>query len=60
MDKYGKILDNQYDDLSEVDFYPPSDNRVLKSNIADIEGGDNYADYCKYIFKIYEEEGYYD
>lgn len=46
--------------LSEIDFYPPYDNRVLKSYIEDIEDGDNFADYCEYIFEIYEEEGYYD
>lgn len=37
--------------LTEKDFYPPSDNRELKSLIEDIEGGDNYSDYCKYIFQ---------
>ena len=46
--------------LTEADFYPPSDNRVLKSNIDDIYGGDTFADYCEYIFNLYEEEGYYE
>lgn len=46
--------------LTEADFYPPSDDRVLKSNIEDIYGGDTFADYCGYIFNLYEEEGYYD
>ena len=46
--------------LSEIDFCPPYDNRVLKSYIENIEGGDNFADYCEYIFELYEEEGYYD
>ena len=46
--------------LTEIDFYPPPDNRVWTSNIEDIDGGDNFADYCKYIFKLYEDEGYYD
>ena len=50
--------DNFY--LSESDFYPPSDSRVWKSYVEDIDGGDNFADYCEYIFKIYEDEGYYD
>lgn len=54
-------LDEQYHNcLTDNDFYPPSDNRVLKSYIEDINGGDNFADYCEYIFKLYEEEGYYD
>lgn len=46
--------------LSEEDFYPPSDNRYLKSYIEDINCGDNFADYCTYIFEILEEEEYYD
>lgn len=46
--------------LSESDFYPPSDDRVLESYIEDIDDGDNYVDYCRYIFKLYEDEGYYE
>ena len=63
------ILNKQYynhyskqDDycLSEIDFYPPSDDRVLESYVEDIDGGDNFADYCEYIFELYEEEDYYE
>lgn len=50
----------QYICLTESDFYPPSDNRVFKSYIDDINDGDNFNDYCKYIFSIYEEEEYWD
>jgi hypothetical protein len=46
--------------LRESDLYPPSDNRVLKSFVKDIYGGDNFADYCEDIFEFLEEEGYYD
>ena len=46
--------------LTEIDFYPPSDNRTWVSNIEDIDGGDNFADFCKYIFKLFDSEGYYD
>ena len=46
--------------LNERDFYPPPDNRVWETYIEDIDGGDNFADYCEYIFDIYEEEGYFD
>ena len=54
-------LNTQYTDcLTEVDFYPPIDNRVSKSYVQDINGGDNFADYCEYIFDLLEEEGYYD
>ena len=52
--------ENEYICLTEEDFYPPYDNRVLKSYVEDINGGDNFADYCKYIFAIYDEEDYYD
>lgn len=50
-----------YDEpLSEKDFYPPQDNRHWKSNIRDIANGDNFADYTRYIFNLYREEGYYE
>lgn len=63
-DFYPLSIDNKQDSceylLTENDFYPPSDNRFLKSYIEDIDGGDNFAEYCEYIFEIYEEEGYYE
>lgn len=62
-DKYNfdDILNEQCCDyLTEKDFYPPSDNRYLQSYIEDIDGGDNFADYCEYIFEVLEEEEYYD
>lgn len=46
--------------LKESDFYPPHDDRVWKSNIEDIEGGDNFVDFCDEFFKMLEEEGYFD
>jgi hypothetical protein len=55
------IPKEQHDDcLTEVDFYPPSDNRILKSNVEDIAGGDNFADYCEDMFELLEEEEYYN
>lgn len=48
------------DELSEQSFYPPIDNRMWQSYIEDIDGGDNFADYCEYIFEILEEEEYFD
>lgn len=44
------------DYLTEEDFYPPSDDRVFTSYVEDIDGGDNFADYCKDFFELYEEE----
>lgn len=46
--------------ITEADFYPPSDNRFLKSYVNDIYGGDNFADYCSDFFKLCDEEYYYD
>ena len=46
--------------LTEESFYPPYDDRFLESYIDDIEGGDNFADYCECFFEMLEEEGYYD
>ena len=37
-----------------------SDNRVWKSYVEDIDGGDNFGDYCEYFFKMLIEEEYYD
>ena len=64
-DKYDidEILNELYKQqgyLTEESFYPPSDNRYLKSYVKDIDGGDNFADYCEYIFDLLEEEGYYE
>lgn len=58
-DSYSNFRDES-DCLTESDFYPPSDNRVWTSNVEDIDGGDNFADYCKYIFKTLEEEKYFN
>lgn len=46
--------------ITEEDFYPPSDNRVWKSNIEDIDGGDNFADFCEDFFERLEEENYFN
>ena len=54
------LQEESIDYLTEEDFYPPSDNRCLESCVEDICGGDNFADYCEYIFELLEEEEYYD
>ena len=48
--------------LTEEDFNTTQDNRVLTSYVEDIDDGqgDNFTDYCEYIFELLEEEGYYD
>jgi hypothetical protein len=55
-----ELGEQPYDCLTEASFYPPSDNRYLESYVEDIDGGDNFASYCEYIFELLEEEGYYD
>ena len=48
-----------YTDIEKY-LYSSSDDRVLTSNVEDIEGGDNFADYCKEFFEMLEEEEYWD
>lgn len=43
-------------ELTEKDFYPPEDKRYYQSGVADINGGDNFADYAKSFFDEYEDE----
>ena len=49
----------KYDVLTEEDFYPPTDDRYLKSNVYDIYGGDNFADYCEDFYEMLDEEDYW-
>lgn len=46
--------------LADEDFYQSFDERVWTSNVEDIDGGDNFADYCKEFFSLLEEEEYFD
>lgn len=46
--------------LTEQDFYPPYDNRTWKSNIEDVNDGDNFVDYCEEFFELLDEENYYE
>ena len=50
----------RYNDvLTKEDFYPPVDDRCLKSNVYNIYGGDNFADYCEDMYEMLEEEDYW-
>ena len=60
MDEQYTCSTNSDINLTESDFYPPQDNRVYESNVEDIEGGDNFADYCHYFFELLDEEEYFD
>ena len=48
------------DILTEEDFYPPSDDRMLTSYIEDMKDEVSFVEYAKYIYDLYEEEGYYE
>lgn len=66
LNRFPNLMDEDYvwlndnSCLTERDFYPPSDNRTWKSNIEDINGGDNFVDYCEYIFNLLEKEEYFE
>lgn len=56
------------DMLDEQDFYSTEfdetflyiDNRIWKSNVEDINGGDNFADFCEEFFELLDEEDYWE
>lgn len=51
-----------YNELHSIenDVQFSSDDRVWTSNIEDVVGGDNFADYCEYFFKLLDEEDYFE
>ena len=46
--------------LSEQDFYPPEDKRVLHSRVYDIPDGDNFDDFMQQYNELCDEEEIYD
>lgn len=46
--------------LSEEDFYPPEDKRVLQSGVYDIPDGDNFSDFVQEYNELCDEEEIYD
>lgn len=68
------FIDELEEELNQQDFCPRTqddylvefylsanmDDRTWKSYVEDIDGGDNFAEYCEYIFKILEEEEYFE
>ena len=55
-----KLIDDRDFCLTDRDFYPSLDNRTFKSLIYDISIDNNFVDYTKYIFDLYESEDYYE
>lgn len=46
--------------LSEKDFYPPEDNRNLKSGVSDILCGDSFFGFVQEFNELCDEEEIYD
>lgn len=60
LDKQDFCLNDIEQCLTEIDFYPPSDNRVWTSNVEDIDSEENFINYCAEFFEMLDEEEYYD
>lgn len=59
-DEFYKVDDNTYHNDNN-DFHSSlDDDRVWVSNVEDIDGGDNFADFCEDYFKLLEEEDYFE
>lgn len=54
------LKEQSCDCLTEEDFYPPYDNRYFQSCVIDINGGDNFADFCEEFFELLDKEEYYN
>ena len=68
---YNEIMDKELYDylLNDDEFFLSEDEQELeifednlywKSVVEDIDGGDNFIDYCEWFFEMLEEEGYYE
>lgn len=58
---YEDMLEEQdYCPIELDDLFTNTDDRVWKSYIDDINGGDNFADFCEEFFELLDEEGYWD
>lgn len=58
---YEDILEEQgYCSTEFDDLFVNVDNRVWKSHVGDIYGGDNFADFCEEFFEMLDEEEYWE
>jgi hypothetical protein len=58
---YEEFLEEQdYNPIEYDDLYTNSDDRTWKSYVQDINGGDNFADFCEEFFEMLDEEGYWE
>ncbi|MBO5828912.1 MAG: hypothetical protein J6R59_10745 [Paludibacteraceae bacterium] len=68
LNQYGFHLENEFYEADDNTYHEDSndfyssleDNRVWTSNVEDINGGDNFADFCENYFKLLEEEDYFE
>ena len=47
-------------ELSDKDFYPPSDNRCYMSNISGVHDDSEWFEYCEWFWEEYGHELYDD
>lgn len=47
-------------EITELDFYPPQDDRCYVSGVEDVDGGDSFADYSEWFWGVYGSEIYDD
>lgn len=52
-------ISHTYGVLSELDFFPPEDKRVLRSGIHDIDSSNNFALFTSEYFEVCEYEELY-
>ena len=58
---YEDILEEQgYCSTEFDDLFANTDGRVWKSHVKDINGGDNFADFCEEFFEMLDEEEYWE
>lgn len=56
----GFYFSGSTDEILEYYIYPISDNRTWESYVEDIDGGDNFADFCEEFFELLDEEDYWE
>lgn len=60
-DKFLTMSDYYFlENRMEEYFYMPLDDRIWESYVYDIDGGDNFADFCEEYYLLLDEEGYWE
>ena len=53
-------IDSIFNVLSEKDFCPPEDKRILRSRLYDVDETNNFNQFTKEYFELCDEEEIYD